>query len=179
MAPKTNAEVRNQKDDTPPSRHSDFEFRHSACVCHSGGVTLAEKRTALIEDLKMIEDPLERFETLMQRAKRRPALPHELKRDEFKVAGCISNLWLVPAYRDGRCHYQSDGDSQITRAVAGLLCDFYSGATPEEVLAEPAEFLSEVGITQHLTQNRRNGLTGLIRLIHSFARACTTQEPAK
>jgi cysteine desulfuration protein SufE len=135
-------------------------------------VTLPEKRTALIEDLKLIEDPLERFETIMQRAKRRPPLSHELKRDEFKVVGCISNLWLVPSFKEGRCSFQSDGDSQITRAVAGMLCDLYSGATPEEVLAEPAEFLSEVGITQHLTQNRRNGLTGVVRLIHGFAKAC-------
>lgn len=135
-------------------------------------MTLSEKREKLISELKLIEDPLERFETLMQRAKRRPDLPHHLKRDEFKVAGCISNLWLVPEFRDGLCHFQSDGDSQITRAVAGMLCDLYSGSTPEEVLAEPAEFLSEVGITQHLTQNRRNGLTGVIRLIHGFAKAC-------
>ena len=63
-------------------------------------------------------------------------------------------------------------DRLTTRAVAGMLCDLYSGATPEEVLAEPAEFLSEVGITQHLTQNRRNGLTGVVRQIHAFARAC-------
>jgi cysteine desulfuration protein SufE len=139
---------------------------------NAGRVTLKEKRDALIEDLRLIEDPLERFDTLMQRAKRRPALSHELKRDEFNVAGCISNLWLVPSHREGRCYFQSDGDSQITRAVAGMLCDLYSGATPEEVLAEPAEFLSEVGITQHLTQNRRNGLTGVVRQIHAFARAC-------
>jgi cysteine desulfuration protein SufE len=142
-------------------------------------VTLAERRTALVEDLKLIEDPLERFETLMQRAKRRPPLPHELKRDEFKVVGCISNLWLVPAYREGLCHFQSDGDSQITRAVAGLLCDLYSGCPPAEVLAEPAEFLSEVGITQHLTQNRRNGLAGVVRLIHGFARACLAPDAGR
>lgn len=122
-------------------------------------------------DLKLIEDPMERFETLIQRAKRRPPLAPDLKRDAFKVAGCISNLWLVPSLQDGLCHYQSDGDSQITRAVAGMLCDLYSGATPREILAEPAEFLSEVGVTQHLTQNRRNGLAGVVRLIHGFAQA--------
>jgi cysteine desulfuration protein SufE len=65
----------------------------------------------------------------------------------------------VAETREGRCQFQCDSDSHIVRAVAGLLCEFYSGATPAEILAQPPDFLEQVGINQHLTANRRNVLS--------------------
>ena len=85
------------------------------------------------------------------------------------MSGCLANLWLVAEWREGRCHFQCDSDSQIVRAVAGLLCDLYSNAVPAEILAQPPDFLEQVGINQHLTANRRNVLSRVWERIRSFA----------
>ena len=84
----------------------------------------------------------------------------------------MSQLWVVPAYRDGSCYFRSESDSAIVKGIASLLCDFYSGASPDEIINEDAGFLGEVGITQHLTPNRRNGLGRIVDSIQRFARSC-------
>lgn len=87
----------------------------------------------------------------------------------MRVPGCLANLWLVAETRDGRCFFQCDSDSQIVRAVAGLLCDFYSNAAAAEILALPPDFLEQAGINQHLTANRRNVLSRVWERIRGFA----------
>jgi len=106
---------------------------------------------------------------LVEQARQRPALAAEWKTEPHRVPGCLANLWLVAELRGGRCHLQCDSDSQIVRAVAGLLCEFYSDATPGEILAQPPDFLEQVGINQHLTANRRNVLSRVWERIRSFA----------
>ena len=132
-------------------------------------MTLAEKRDELVENLRFFDDPQERLAYVIDAARKRPPLADEFKTDDHKVQGCLSNLWFVPEFRDGRCYYSSDGDSVIVRAIAGLLCDFYSGHAPEEILRQAPAFLAGAGITQHLSQNRKNGLGRLWQKIAGFA----------
>lgn len=131
--------------------------------------TLAAKRDALLAQLGGFSHPQERLQWLVEQARQRPALAAELKTDEHRVPGCLANLWLVAETRAGRCHFQCDSDSQIVRAVAGLLCNFYSGQTPAEILAMEPGFLEQVGINQHLTANRRNVLSRVWERISEFA----------
>ena len=106
---------------------------------------------------------------MVEQARLRPALAADMKTEAHRVPGCLANLWLVAESREGRCCFQCDSDSQIVRAVAGLLCDFYSGQTPEEILSVEPGFLEQVGINQHLTANRRNVLSRVWERIRSFA----------
>ena len=110
---------------------------------------------------------------MIDRAKAAPALPSDLKLDAFLIEGCTSNLWLVPSLEAGVCRFRCDADSLITKGVASLVCEFYDGASPQEVAATDADFLSAVGITQHLSPNRRNGLTNLVGKIRAFGRAAS------
>lgn len=112
----------------------------------------------------------------MEQARQRPAFAVELKTEANRVPGCLANLWLVAESREGRCHFQCDSDSQIVRAVAGLLCDFYSGQTPKEILAMEPGFLEQVGINQHLTANRRNVLSRVWERIRGFAEGRKEQD---
>lgn len=132
-------------------------------------VSLVAKRDALLTRLGAFRHPQERLQWLVEQARLRPALAVELKTDAHRVPGCLANLWLVAETRKGRCHFQCDSDSHIVRAVAGLLCDFYSGAAPAEILALPPDFLEQVGINQHLTANRRNVLSRVWERIRGFA----------
>lgn len=132
---------------------------------------LAARRAQLIAELEPFGDHHERFQYVIDRAKSAPALAAELKLDAFLVEGCTSNLWLVPALEAGRCRFRCDADSLITKGVTTLVCEFYDGASPAEVAATDADFLAAVGITQHLSPNRRNGLTNLVAKIRAFGRA--------
>lgn len=138
--------------------------------------SLAAKRNALLARLGAFRHPQERLQWLVEQARLRPPLAAGLKTDTRRVPGCLANLWLVAGTREGRCHFQCDSDSHIVRAVAGLLCDFYSDATPAEILALPPDFLEQVGINQHLTANRRNVLSRVWERIRGFAEAREEQD---
>jgi len=132
---------------------------------------LLRRRDELIAELEPFADHHERFQYVIDRAKAAPALPAAVKLDTFLIEGCTSNLWLVPSLEGGVCRFRCDADSLITKGVASLVCEFYDGASPQEVAATDADFLSAVGITQHLSPTRRNGLTNLVGKIRAFGRA--------
>lgn len=135
-------------------------------------MTLNEKKQQLVEELSFITDPQERFAYIIDEARGRPPLADEYKIDAFRIEGCQSQLWLVPRFEEGCCYFETDSDAVITKGVAGLLTQLYSGSRPEEIVANPPDFLSEVGITQHLTPNRRNGLSNVWAKIRTFAELC-------
>lgn len=132
-------------------------------------MNLEEKRDKLISDLQFFDDPQDRLAFVIDLAKNYERLPDEYKTDEYKVEGCLSNLWFVPEMVDGKCRFRSDGDSMIVKGIAGLLTSFYSGENPEDILKIDPSFLAKAGITQHLSQNRKNGLGRVWQKIQSFA----------
>ena len=139
-------------------------------------MTLEEKKAALVEEITLIPDAYERLGYIVERGKNAEGLPDDLRIDSFKIEGCMSQLWVVPEFRDGQCYFISESDSAIVKGIASLLCDFYSEATPDDIVATDAEFLGEVGITQHLSPNRRNGLSRIVESIQRFAKSCMAEK---
>ncbi|HBM86495.1 MAG TPA: Fe-S metabolism protein SufE [Opitutae bacterium] len=137
-------------------------------------MTLKEKQDTLVEEITLIPDAYERLGYIVDRGKKAEGLTEDLRIDSFKIEGCMSQLWVVPEFKDGRCLFRSESDSAIVKGIAELLCDFYSDAKPKEIIATDAEFLGEVGITQHLSPNRRNGLSRIVESIQRFAQSCLT-----
>jgi cysteine desulfuration protein SufE len=137
-------------------------------------MNLADKQSALVESLQLIPDAYERLGYLVECGKNAPGLSDELRIDQFKIEGCMSQLWVVPQFKDGLCHFSSESDSAIVKGIATLLCNFYSEALPADILTNDASFLSEVGVTQHLSPNRRNGLSRIVEAIQRFAKSCGT-----
>ena len=138
-------------------------------------MSLEDKQAALVEEITLIPDAYERLGYIVERGKRSTSLPEDLHIDSFKIEGCMSQLWVVPEFKNGHCFFRSDSDSAIVKGIAELLCNFYSDASPEDVLGNNAAFLGEVGITQHLSPNRRNGLSRIVESIQRFAKSCLTE----
>ena len=136
-------------------------------------MNLKEKKKSLIAEITLIPDAYERLGYIVDKGKNAEGLPEDLRIDTFKIDGCMSQLWVVPEFKNGLCHYQSESDSAIVKGIANLICDFYSGALPKEIVETSADFLSEVGITQHLSPNRRNGLSRIVESIQRFAKSCS------
>lgn len=135
-------------------------------------MNLAEKKNALVEEINLIPDPYERLGYIVDRGKKAEGLSNDLRIDSFKIEGCMSQLWVVPEFKEGLCYYHSESDSAIVKGIASLLCNFYSAAKPQEIVETDADFLGEVGITQHLSPNRRNGLSRIVESIQRFAQSC-------
>lgn len=132
-------------------------------------MSLAEKQLQLTAELTAHKNGQDRFALLMEKAKQRPALPAEERTEANLIPGCLAKLWLAASFRDGKCFFACDSDSLVVKAIAGLLCEFYSGHTPTDILAHDPKFLAPLGITQHLTPNRRNALSKVWERIQQFA----------
>lgn len=120
---------------------------------------LAEKQRSLIEDYGIIEDPVERFSAIVDRGRKSPPLPDEARTDAHLVPGCTSRVYLTGWWDDEEgCQFRVEADAPSVHGVAALLCELYSGATPEEVAAVEPEFLTALGIDRQLTPTRLRGL---------------------
>jgi cysteine desulfuration protein SufE len=139
-------------------------------------MALEEKRQRIIDDMSYLPDRFERFTYIVDYAKDRGPLPEAMRNETFRVEGCQSQLWLVPEFRDGRCRFRADSDSAIVKGIATIICDYYSGEKPETILGGDVEFLQQVGVDQHLSSNRRNGLGKVDERIKRFAASCLEAE---
>lgn len=134
-------------------------------------MTLAEKQAQLTAQLSALKNGQDRLALLVEEAKKIPALPSELRVEGNLIPGCLAKLWFVGQYDNGKCFFVCDSDSLVVKAIAGLLCKFYSGHEPGEILVHDPKFLAPLGITQHLTPNRRNALGKVWERIQQFAEA--------
>ncbi len=130
-----------------------------------------DRKQELLDEYGVFPDPQSLFEYLIEKNKGVAHLDAAHKNESNLVKGCVSSLWLVPSFEGGKCYFQSDADSLITRAVASVVCHLYSGLTPQEVLSIDPAILSEVNISTHLSPNRRNGLSQLCLRIENFAKS--------
>jgi len=138
-------------------------------------MSLEQKRADLVETIGLLPDGEERLAYLLSCGRKFPPLDANLRTEERLLPGCVSQLWLVPEYRDGLCHFMMDADALITKGIAAVICTFYSGETPADIVAMEPDFLGEVGITQALSPNRANGLASLRQRIKAYAQHCLAQ----
>ena len=132
-------------------------------------MNLAEKQQQLTAQLAALKNGQDRLALLVEQIRKVPPLSPALRVEQNLIPGCLAKLWFVPECRDGKCFFTCDSDSLVVKAVAGLLCEFYSGQPPAEILAHDPVFLAPLGITQHLTPNRRNALAKVWERIRQFA----------
>ena len=138
---------------------------------------LSEKQQRHADDLAQPREPTEQLAWLIETARQRPIMDPAQRVEANRVEGCLARLWFVANVRHGKCRFQSESDSIIVKAVAGLHCDFYSDQTPEEILEHSPGFFGQLGLVQHLTPTRRNGLNRVWEKIRAFA-ATQARTPA-
>src|ERR1035437_2396172 len=134
-------------------------------------MTLAEKQVEITTRLAALKNGQDRLVLLVAQAKKIEPSPPEFRADETLIPGCAARLWFAAQFGRCVCFFDCDSDSLVVKAIAGLLCDFYSGHAPAEILAHDPGFLAPLGITQHLTPNRRNALSKIWERIRQFAEA--------
>jgi TatD DNase family protein len=130
---------------------------------------LTARKARLMAELMALAGPEERTALLMERARRAPPLAAGERTEGNEVPGCTARLWLACEHTGGVCRFRADSESLVVRAVAMLLCEFYSGAPARAILSMDPAFLRPAGITSHLTANRRAALSRVWERIRGFA----------
>lgn len=130
---------------------------------------IQERITQVKGRFQVFEDWEERYKELIQMGKELAPYPEEQRQEKFKIKGCQSQVWLYPSFTEGRLRLSADSDALLVKGIIAVLVAVYDGATPDEVLAEKGDFLKEIGITEHLSMNRSNGLASMLKQIHMYA----------
>lgn len=131
--------------------------------------TIRDTLEEIKEEFAFMGDWRERFQYIIDLGRELPKLPEEFYDDQYKVDGCVSQVWLE-AHREGdQVVFQGDSDAAIVKGLVALMIRIYSNHAPEEILSVPPDFLIEMGITTHLTPNRSNGLASMAKKIMTYA----------
>ena len=123
----------------------------------------------MVSELLYIEDAQERLGFIVERARPRLAVSREEHTDANRVPGCVSPVWLVGEFREGRCYFRSDAESPLVRGLVALLCDLYSDAEPADIVAHEPALLEQLGLLRTLSPTRLNGLRSVRANIREFA----------
>jgi cysteine desulfuration protein SufE len=111
----------------------------------------------------------DRYRLIIQKGRALANLQEEQKSEQFRIKGCQSQVWLVPSFQQGLVVFAADSDALLVKGIISLLIEIYSQATPSEILDNKPDFFNKIGISDHLSMNRSNGLAAMIKQIQMYA----------
>ncbi|WP_185902989.1 SufE family protein [Bacteriovorax stolpii] len=130
-----------------------------------------ERIAGLIADFKRFSDWEERYKHLIEIGKKMASMDESNRIPANLVKGCQSQVWLHADLVDGKIFFQADSDASIVKGIVALLVSVYSGSTPDEILMTKPTFLEDIGLREHLSMSRANGLNSMMKQISFFAMA--------
>lgn len=139
-------------------------------------MTINEIQDELIEDFAFYQDWMEKYEYIIQLGKEVPLIKEEYKKDDYIIKGCQSKVWLYPELRDGKVFFTADSDAVITKGLVSLMVKVLSGHTPAEIAQTELYFIDEIGLKEHLSPTRANGLLSMVKQMKLYAVALQMRE---
>ncbi len=134
-------------------------------------MTIKETQEEIVKVFEEITEWDEKYRLLIKFGRELKEFPEEFRTDKNKIEGCQSQVWLNASFKDGKIYLDADSDSTIVKGLAALLLKVYSEHTPAEVLSSPPDFLHKIGIDNHLSPTRKNGLGAMLKQIQLYALA--------
>jgi cysteine desulfuration protein SufE len=125
----------------------------------------------IIDEFSMFDDWDARFQYVIDLGKSLPLIDAQHKTEENTIKGCQSKVWLKADEKDGLIIFTADSDAIITKGIIAILVRVFSGHTPQEILAADTGFIDEIGLREHLSPTRANGLVSMIKQIKMYALA--------
>ena len=134
-------------------------------------MTIQEQQDEIIADFELFGDWMEKYEYIIQLGKELPLIDERYKTDDNLIRGCQSKVWLHADYRDGKLFFTADSDAVITKGLVALVILVLSGHTPKEIADAEINFIDAIGLRNHLSPTRSNGLLSMLKQIKIFALA--------
>ena len=138
--------------------------------------TMKEVEQTLIEEFELFDDWMDKYNYIIELGKELPMIEEQYKTPEYLIEGCQSQVWLHPEMRDGLLYFTADSDAIITKGIVYLLIIVLSGHTPQEILDNDLSYIDAIGLKNHLSPTRSNGLASMIKQIKLYALAYSTKQ---
>ncbi len=123
----------------------------------------------IVEEFDIFDTWMDKYEYLIELGKSVPKINEENKKEENIIKGCQSKVWLHAEKQDGLVRFYADSDAIITKGIISLLIRTFSNQKPEDIINASLDFIDDIGLRQHLSPNRANGLNNMIKKIKFYA----------
>ena len=141
--------------------------------------TIQQTEAEIVEEFSLFDSWDDKYEYIIDLGKKLAPLPDEFKKEENKVKGCQSTVWLVADFINGKVIYKAESDALIVKGLISMLIRVLSGHTPDEILNARMDFINKIGMTSHLAQTRSNGLLAMLKQMKNYALAFKAREALK
>lgn len=135
-------------------------------------MTINEVQDEIIEEFEGMDDWLDRYAYIIELGNQLPAIPDDLKTPANLIEGCQSRVWIdAKKDDDGKIEFGADSDALIVKGIVALLMRVLNDRTPDEILNADLYFIDRIGLSEHLSPTRSNGLVAMVKQIHNYATA--------
>lgn len=128
-------------------------------------MSIAETEQEIVEEFEIFADWMEKYEHIIEIGNSVPKIGEKYKDETHEIKGCQSKVWLHAEVKNGNIYYSADSDAIITKGLVGLVVRVFSGHTPDEILKADLGFIDRIGLHEHLSPTRSNGLNAMIKQI--------------
>jgi len=132
-------------------------------------MTIKEIQEEIVDEFSMFDDWMERYEYIIEIGKSIPLIDKQFKTDDNIIKGCQSKVWLYAVLDGDKIEYTADSDAILTKGIVSLLLRVFSNHTPQEILDADTAFIDEIGLKEHLSPTRANGLVSMIKQVKLYA----------
>lgn len=132
-------------------------------------MTIAETESQIISEFSMFDDWMDKYNYLIELGKTLPVIDEQYKTDQYLITGCQSKVWLHASLQEGKVVFTGDSDAIITKGIVSLLIRVLSGQTPSDIVATKLEFINQIGLQEHLSPTRSNGLSSMMKQMVLYA----------
>lgn len=137
--------------------------------------TIQEIQEEIIDEFSMFDDWMQRYEYMIDLGKSLPLIDEQYKTDEYIIKGCQSKVWVHANMENEKIHFTADSDAIITKGIIAILIRAFSGQSPQHIIDADTAFIDEIGLKEHLSPTRANGLVSMIKQLKLYAVAYQTQ----
>lgn len=130
---------------------------------------IAEIEAEIIDEFNMFDDWMPKYEHIIELGKSLPMIDEKYKDDEHLIKGCQSRVWLHAETINGAMHFTADSDAIITKGLVALIVRVFNEQSPETIVKAKLDFINEIGLTEHLSQTRANGLLSMVQTMKAAA----------
>ncbi|MBZ9651603.1 SufE family protein [Psychroflexus montanilacus] len=141
--------------------------------------SIQERQEEIIEEFSMFEDWMQRYEYMIELGKSLPLIDEKHKTEENIIKGCQSRVWVYAEMDNDQVDFTADSDAIITKGIIAILIRVFSGQKPEDIINADTSFIDEIGLKEHLSPTRANGLVSMIKQMKMYAIAYNSQQNNK
>lgn len=141
--------------------------------------TYQEIASEITSEFELFTDWMDKYNFIIELGKSLPLIDEKYKTQNYLISGCQSQVWLYADYKDGRVWFTADSDAIITKGIVNILIRALSGQTPDDIINADMEFVNKIGLREHLSPTRSNGLNAMIKQMKLYALVYKTKFESK